>query len=719
MNEFSPAAEDLGFLQYLAQANGIATTYWDWYGQQREVCAPTLLHMLQAVGAPLNAQSTIADLHAAKQWTEDRPWRDVLPPTVVARHGHSVHVSVHVPHGAGVQVCFRLEDGTRGNLAQVDHYVDPRCVDGQLIGRATFAVPDDMPLGWHTLEALIDHGQKAEATLIVVPERIEPPAFQTPQRYWGIAAQMYSTRSAASWGMGDATDLGNLARILGRQGADFLLINPVHAQSPVVPIENSPYLPVTRRWMNPIYIRPQAIEESSQLTAQQCEALEQLRATTCGWDGEPLNRDATWTAKLAALEGIFALPRSPEREQSFQDFVAQGGSDLENFALWSAIAEVQGSLFFPDALASLHASGVEDTRKQYAERLKFWQWIQWVAREQMVEAHQAALDAGMAIGLMADLAVGIHPCGSENWAEPQLFASKVSVGAPPDMYSQQGQDWSQPPWHPRALAEAGYRPLRDMLRAVLSHSGAIRIDHILGLFRLWWIPNGEFASEGTYVYYDHEAMVGVVLLEAARAGAVVIGEDLGTVEPWVRDYLSSRGVLGTSVVWFEQEDSGWPLHADQYRSTALATVNTHDLPPTAGYLEGIQTTLRYDLGLLVEDIDTVRAADREQIDHMMVRLREYGFLTEEEPCEEDIILALHRYVSATPSVLVGASLVDAVGDKRPQNLPGTDQPQYPNWRMPLTDSDGNEVYIEDLAQNSRAQRLFSVLNEALGRPQGC
>lgn len=713
MDDFAPALDDPGFLRYIADQNGIATTYWDWYGKQRHVSSKTLLHVLASLGVPIGQDARIHDLHRVKQWTEERPWRSMLPPTVVVRQGQTVHVPVHVHHGDWVHVSYRLEDGAKGSLNQVDVYVEPRLIDGVLTGRATFEVPSHLPLGWHSLQATAEDGSHAEATLIVVPERLNPPALHDGKRHWGVALQMYSTRSQQSWGMGDAYDLADVVSIAGSQGADFALINPVHSQAPVSPIENSPYLPVTRRWMNPIYIRPEAIAEFAYASPELRQKVEKLRQSAVSADATPVDRDKTWTAKLAALELIFALPRSIHRQKAFDAFVAKGGADLENFALWSAIAEANGSLAFPQSLSDAGAANVELARAKFADRLQFWQWLQWVAREQMVHAHEAARAVGMRMGLMADLAVGVHPAGSEKWAEPGIFAPGIHVGAPPDMYSQQGQDWSQPPWNPRALAEVGYRPLRDMLRAVLAHAGAIRIDHILGLFRLWWIPEDGPASEGTYVYFDHEAMVGVVLLEAARAGAVVIGEDLGTVEPWVRDYLSSRGILGTSVVWFEKEDSGWPLHADQYRWGALSTVNTHDLPPTAGYLKGIQTTLRDKLGLLVEDIETVRAADAEEISQMCVRLREYGFLADEEPTVEDVVLALHRYVAATPSVLVGVSLVDAVGDEQPQNLPGTDQPQYPNWRMPLTDSSGREVFVEDLADSTRLQRLFAVVDESV------
>lgn len=203
--------------------------------------------------------------------------------------------------------------------------------------------------------------------------------------------------------------------------------------------------------------------------------------------------------------------------------------------------------------------------------------------------------------------------------------------------------------------------------------------------------------------------MGVILLEAQRAGAVVIGEDLGVVEPWVRDYLRDRGVLGTSVVWFEKDGGGWPLRPEHYRDRALAAVNIHDLPPTLGYIRGIQTTLRSELGLLTDDIEIVRASDRLELEQIVERLHEYGCIDGSEPSEREIVEGLYRYVAKVPSKLVVASLVDAVGDVRPQNMPGTGADQYPNWRVPLCDSDGEEVFIDDLPSNERLTSLFALL----------
>ena len=707
----APASDNIDELRRVADANGVATGFWDWYGNWVGVSASTLLKVLGALGLPLDESSTVGDVHEAMRLTEEREWRRTLPPTIVARQGGGYMFPVHVPDGSWVNVQWVLEDGRKGACDQVDRYIAPRMIDGELVGRATFDVPHWLPLGWHRLVATVEGGHVESATLIIVPNTLSLPLLDSSRRVWGVNAQLYSTRSASSWGIGDASDLADLAAVCADKGADFLLINPVHASQPVSPLENSPYLPVSRRWLNPIYIRPESIEEYASLPQASRAAIEQLRDETRQFATREdlIDRDCSWEAKRRALEAIFAVPRSYHRQSQLDCFIERGGSELSNYALWCALVEREGTIELPEDLARSSAPRVELERLELAERVDFYQWCQWVVAEQLEHAQHVAREVGMEIGIMADLAVGVHPYGSEKWSRPELFASGMSVGAPPDVYSQQGQNWSQPPWSPRSLAESGYLPLRDMVRAALANAGAVRIDHILGMFRLWWIPDGRAATEGTYVYYDHEAMMGVILLEAQRAGAVVIGEDLGVVEPWVRDYLRERGVLGTSVVWFEKEGSGWPLRPEHYRDRALAAVNIHDLPPTLGYIRGIQTTLRSELGLLTDDIETVRAGDRLELEQVGVRLHEYGCIDGAEPSERETVEGLYRYVAKTPSKLVVASLVDAVGDVRPQNMPGTGADQYPNWCVPLCDSDGEEVAIEDLPTDDRLTSLFALL----------
>ena len=341
-------------------------------------------------------------------------------------------------------------------------------------------------------------------------------------------------RSSRSWGLGDVADLADLAAWSGHElGADFILVNPLHAASPVPPMAPSPYLPVTRRFANPIYLRVEGVPEFAYLSDAVRGSVAALAATVqvTNTSAELLERDPVWAAKRAALEVVHDVPRTPGRQAAYDEFREREGAGLDDFALWCALSDTYGEPdAWPEELADPHGEAAEAARVTLAEKVEFHRWLQWVLDEQLGQAQAAATAAGMAIGVMHDLAVGVHPEGADAWALRDVLAKGVAVGAPPDMYNQMGQDWSQPPWRPDALAEQAFIPYRDMLRTVLRHAGGIRIDHVIGLFRLWWIPRGMPANQGTYVRYDHDAMVGILALEAQRAGAVVIGEDLGTVE---------------------------------------------------------------------------------------------------------------------------------------------------------------------------------------------
>ena len=704
-------------LRSVARIHGVSDRYWDWHGTEREVSSHTLIAVLRALGVSVPTDPEVGDLEVIMRQCDDDVWRRVLPQCSIVRQGQWRELHVHVPDGAPVRVSIEFEDGGSSELTQIDNWDPPREIDGERRGRAGFALDGHYPLGYHTLVAdvgtvgqqLSDMMRNGDAVvtvrahLIVVPDRLRIPVFddEAPEaraQRWGVVSQLYSVRSAQCWGMGDLRVLADMNERFARHGADFHLINPLHACAPVFPIEASPYLPVTRQFLAPIYIAPDEIPElrelapSAQLFVRECHELS-LREQTD--QAGLIDRDQVWSAKREALRTIFRHGLAGERAREFADFIASRGEALRRFALWSALVEHHG-MPLRGVWADASSSEVRDFECVHADDVRFHMWLQWVADTQLGEAQRRARDAGMDIGVMADLAVGVHPFGADTWANPELFARDMSVGAPPDMYSQQGQDWSQPPWNPATLAATGYRALRDVVRACLSHCGAVRIDHILGMFRLWWIPRGCGANEGAYVSYDHEAMVGVLLLEAQRHGAVVIGEDLGTVEPWVRSYLAQRGVLGTSILWFEREGDGTPLHADHYRRDVLTAVNTHDLPPTLGYLRGVQVDIRAELGLLVDSRDDVEAALDGEITGMKHRLVEYGIASREELDDDSqMVRALYQYAARTPSRLLGVSLVDVTGEARPQNFPGTHR-EYPNWQVPLGDSDGREVTVEEL-----------------------
>ncbi|WIK64869.1 4-alpha-glucanotransferase [Gleimia hominis] len=704
-------------LSELANRLGVSTKFWSWHGQLKDVHPLSLVKVLQSLGENLPDMPSSQDIDALLTAHEQDEWRHTLPVCTVKRQGDWQELRVHVPDGSAVTVEVELEDGTVHPVPQIENWEPPREVDGVLTGRAGFALEQWLPLGYHTLRAHREDGQVINAHLIAVPPSLQSELFEDNARYWGLSSQLYSIRAKQSWGMGDTAVLTELSEHFAQKGADFHLINPLHSGAPVLPIEPSPYLPTSRRFNDPIYIHPQSIPEYDSLSPMEKLDVEQHHRASLVDDSDSvglINRDQVWSTKDAALRVIYRHPLSSERQQQFDAFIAAGGTPLRNFALWCALVSEFGGIELPEKYHSANTAVSQQYAREHEPQIRYFMWLQWVLNEQLTNAQTRMRRAGMRIGLMADLAVGVHPLGADVWADPAVYASGMTVGAPPDMYSQQGQDWSQPPWNPRVLAKRGYAPLRDMIRATLSHGGAVRIDHILGLFRLWWIPTGMDAHHGTYVQYDHEAMVGVLLLEAQRAGAVIIGEDLGTVEPWVRGYLNERGIFGTSILWFEKEDDDTPLHADHYRERALVAVNTHDLPPTAGYLRGVQTDLRHELGLLVEPLEHVRAHDDEERLAMVNRLVEYGLLSEEERGNETAVInALYAYITRTPAHLLAVSTVDIVADTQPQNLPGTHR-QYPNWCVPLADAKGREVTLERLLAWP-VDDLCSLMNRGVSR----
>ena len=649
----------------MAEQYGVATTYEDWRGRQVAVGPDTIRHVLGALGVDLDASGAVE--------------RGPLPPAVVVREGKA-------PDPV-------LSGGARSVV---------ETSDGSLL-------PFDpgLPLGVHTLR-VTDNGTEHEAPLLVVPERVEPSALRRDRRLWGIMTQVYSVRSRASWGTGDLRDLAELADWSSRDlGADFTLINPVHATEPLAPVEPSPYLPVSRRYASPLYVRIEDVPEYARLDPTEREGIQRLARPLRerGRTADLLDRDAVWEAKRAALEVLFAVPRTPARETSLRAYLENEGRSLVDFATWSALAEEYGTDYraWPGHLRHADSGTVRAEALRRWPRVEFHCWLQWILDEQLAQAQITARAGGMGIGIMHDLAIGVQAGGADAWMYGDALVPGLRVGAPPDEFNQQGQEWGQPPWHPRRLAGLGYEPFRQILAQNMRHAGGVRIDHIMGLFRLWCVPEGASPAEGTYVRFDHEGMVGALALAAHQADSVVIGEDLGTVEPWVREHLAARGILGTSVLWFEQDGNGEPRTPDQWRTDCLATVATHDLPPVASYLSAEHVELRDRLGLLDRPVEQERADAEERVERWRELLVELGLLDDEvDPVADPgaVVAAMHAYLMSTPARMVGVALTDVVGDRRMQNQPGTSD-EYPNWRIPLTNGEGEPVLVDELLADPR------------------
>ena len=575
------------------------------------------------------------------------------------------------------------------------------------------------------------------AAVIVPPETIEailaalgdPPQVPLPDagglaslaapvpdhRSWGLTIQLYALRSRASWGHGDFRDLADLASWSARDlGAGFVLINPLHAAEPVPPVSTSPYLPMSRRYVSPLYLRVEDIAEYSALDDRERRHLAALARPlrAANEAGALIDRDAVWAAKRAALKILHQVPMSPERSADYAAFREREGQALTNWATWCVLAEQYGPDWrvWPARLKRADSETVTMERGRLAREADFHAWLQWLASGQLAQAQGAARDAGMDIGIIQDLAVGAHPGGADAWSDQDLSVPGVTVGAPPDEFNQRGQDWGSQPWHPERLAARRYQPLADLIAAAARSGGALRMDHVMGLSRLWWVPPGMTPAQGTYVRYDHVATVGVLAREAARAGVLAIGEDLGTVDPWIRDYLASHGILGTSMLWFERRDDGTPLPPDDWRRNSLAAVGTHDMPPAAAFLTGEHVALRAELGVLARSAEAERAeADAALAAWRAALIREGLLPPGAHHGLAEQVAALYGYLARTPSLLIGVSLPDMVGQRQPQNVPGTTD-AYPNWRIPLADGEGKPVFLEDLATHPGVRTIADAVS---------
>ena len=664
----------------LAKLVGVATSYVGMSHDYHEIEDDVLVAVLGALGIDASNDEAInQSITSIKSERETR----VVAPTVLHVVGKESKVEVHGGMFDVPEASITLENGKQftGKISHEGGEKIAHEIDGSFFFTSYLVLPADLPEGYHTLEVTV--GSETEtATVISAPEKIELLDDMKNGSLWGWMSQLYSIRSKGSWGVGDFEDLKTmLVEAKKKTGSDFMLINPMHAAEPVPPLTPSPYLPISRRFINFSYIRPESMPEYLTLSHEDRAEVDALheQVESLNDDARLIDRDAMWRVKKHALWVIYKAGRTKARQAEFDRYLAECGDEIESYATWCLCYDKWGA---PSDDAdnwvrkyNRDSEEVAQLREKFPDTLEFYRWLEWVATDQLHAAQQAARKAGMKIGIVADMAVGVHPAGSDVWWNPERFAKGATVGAPPDMFNQQGQDWSQPPLNPIALEQTGFKVYRDMVHDMFANAGAVRIDHILGLFRLWWIPEGKPATDGTYVHYDSDVMLGILALEASRAGGVVVGEDLGVVPAYVSKSLSEHGILGCAVEWFEQMDGVFRTPKD-WRPYALASVNTHDMPPAAGYLEYGHVKLREQLGLLSGPVEEFQKSATAEHNAMLNMLVEEGYLDkaaldDEAANENEIVDALYRGLKGSPCKLMAASIVDAVGEKRTQNQPGT------------------------------------------------
>jgi 4-alpha-glucanotransferase len=575
-------------------------------------------------------------------------------------------------------------------------------VESHVRRAATITLPTRPMYGYHTLTARVrsTSGEwSAEQSLIVVPASCVTPdrvLDKKQKKAMGIVASLYSVRREHDWGVGDTSTLLQLVEWAAQRGAAFVGVNPLHALFNRG-VDISPYAPVSRLFRNPIYIDVEFVPELAHCEPARAlleshdvrNALRELRST------KAVDYDRAIALKERVLDELHRAFReraagghtseARSRAEEYAEFVRLREPDLTRFATWMAIAESSRTpdwRRWPEPLRDPRSEAVLAFAAANAVRVDFHRWLQFETHRQLGSVAQRARQLGMPIGVYQDLAIGTSRGGSDTWSDPELFLSGASIGAPPDPYSATGQEWGLPPIDPRALRQQRYRYWIQLLRRACDHAGALRIDHILGLFRSFWIPDGGTGLDGAYVRFPAHDLLGILALESVRHNAVVVGEDLGTVPKEVPSVLKKWGVLSSKVLLFERDKRGFK-QASRYPSLALATADTHDMPPLAGWWKERDIELRASVGLLPTAAD-VRRAKAERANEKKALLRalrlppppayDQGHFT------RTLTGAVHEFVCSSPADLVGLSLDDLTGEVDPVNVPGVGPDKYPSWR---------------------------------------
>ncbi|MCC7327644.1 MAG: 4-alpha-glucanotransferase [Burkholderiales bacterium] len=697
-------------LHALASAHGIVLEHHDIWGNAHRVPDDSLRAILAAMHVRTDDESAIA---SAVEEVKRARYRQPLPPmTVVRSHTRPWFLRVHL--AASLLACrfeWRVvsEEGSE-HLRAVTPPPADACERVDVGGepRVALDLPLDvaLPDGYHEVALCADGAPVARGTLAVAPAACyRPQSMREGRRLWGVAAQLYGLRSERNWGIGD---FGDLAALVGRSatvGADVVGVNPLHALFPRDPERASPYGPSSRVFLNVFYLDVQAIAEFDRCPAAQelvgtgafQAKLGELRAS------ELVDYAGVAAVKLPVLELLYAQARrdgGAGDAADAGDFKRAGGEVLRRYALFEALQEywrardstVWGWPAWPEAYRDPAADAVVRFADEHAERIDFHAWLQYQASRQWADVARQARESGLAIGVYVDLAVSVDRGGAEAWAHQDLYAIAASVGAPPDSFNAKGQDWGLPPMIPQRLSDAGYAPFLATLRASMRDAGALRIDHVMGLMRLYWVPAGAEPAQGAYVRYPFEDLRGLLALESQRHRCLVIGEDLGTVPDEVRSALAADDILSYCVLLFERGNAGDFKPPDAYPEAALAVASTHDLPTLAGWWEGHDIRLRAEHGQLAQDADIEVQLEERVHDRglLLEALAGVGLLPAEASPDPSAVpaltpplaLAVQAYLARTPSALMVVQLEDIYGVREQANLPGTVD-AHPNWRRKL------------------------------------
>lgn len=725
---------DRRLLRQLCHAMGVLTEYHDVFGNRRQVPVGTLRALLIALRVPLD------DPDAARAWLarrEKAEWQHLLPPVRVHRQSAGPCTLILSLPEAEASHAFRweltAENGTRhgGRLRPAElPAVETRIFDGGAYLRCAFTLPLDPGQGYHRLKVFPPRKHTAaELLLVVAPDTCYVPEALRPERkLWGLAVQLYGVRSAHNWGMGDFSDLARLVETASKAGASLVSLNPLHALFPHNPLHASPYCPSSRCLLNVLYLDVEAVADFAECEeARQTVYAADFQARLHALRGETLvDYAGVAAAKREILERLYRhfraahLGRDSERARDFRRFQADGAEILSRQGLYEALQEHLGgadpSLWgwpvWPEPYRRPDSREARDFAAAHMERIEFFHYLQWLADDQLGAAGRRALELHMGVGLYLDIALGADIGGCEVWSHQDLYATGAHAGVPPDDFNRLGQDWGLPPLDPVRLREAAYAPFIAMLRENMRHAGAIRLDHVMGLMRLYWVPRGRSPAEGGYVLYPFDDLLGILALESRRNQCLVVGEDLGTVPDALRAALAPLKVYSYRLLLLEREPDGAFPSPERYPAQSLAAVSTHDLPTLRGFWKGLDLDVRAELGLFPDDrtrqdLVVKRSQDRARL---LVALEREGLLPPGAGVQpvampemsDELARRVHLMLSRAPSQILMVQMEDVLGVYEQANLPGTVD-QHPNWRRKLP------LELEAWLEDWRAAALFEEL----------
>jgi 4-alpha-glucanotransferase len=723
---------DTTVIERLARLRGIGEAYHDYRGELRYFSLETKISLLRAMGCEVDDPAALAlelgQLEVAR-------WRKFLPQVAAAR-GPRIGIDINVTareFGSALVWSVQFENGSRrgGTMSTADCPEIWRGeVEGVWITRRRFELPIDLPTGHHELEAKISGGTADRCTLILSPPRCyEPAPILAGRRLWGIAVQLYTLRSRDNWGIGDFNDLQTLVRWVASHGAGFIGLNPLHALSPADPERSSPYSASSRHFLNVLYIAVPLVAEYEECAAARermadpaiAQRLDELRGRdVVDYRGvAELKFDV-----LALLYREFCdrhLAFGTGRAREFRAFVAAGGELLQLHARFDALdryfrstlGTASGWLSWPEEFRDVNGKAAARFAAEHPREVEFYAYLQWLAHEQLCGAQALALELGMPIGLYGDYAVGASPSGSETWADQQSFCMGAEIGAPPDPLALKGQGWGIPPQDPSVMLAHRLQSFVTLIRNNMRYYGALRLDHVMSLFRLWWVAAGFSPTEGAYVHYPLQQLLTVLSLESGRSACLVVGEDLGVVPDEMRRAMPECGLYHYKVLLFEKVDGRF-RRPDEYVRHALATITTHDMPTLRSYWEGRDIELRRRLNLypsveVESDIVREREQDRELL---LAALQEQGLqparpATPSDGFTPELAHALHLYLARSATALVALQIEDLLGEILPVNVPGTDR-EYPNWQRKVS------ADLEELAARADLAACFEEIRRARG-----